>query len=41
MAAISPSSRRPRTPPAWIGHVGLALGTVLGAAACYLLATLL
>jgi hypothetical protein len=26
--------------PAWIGNVGIGLGTVLGAAACYLLAHL-
>ena len=40
MAAISPSSRR-TTPPAWVGTVGIALGTGLGAAACYLLAHVL
>jgi hypothetical protein len=34
MAAVSPT----RTPPAWVGNVGIGLGTVLGAAGCYLLA---
>jgi hypothetical protein len=38
MAAISP---RTSSPPAWVGTVGIALGTGLGAAACYLLAHLL
>jgi hypothetical protein len=40
MAAVSPTPPRTR-PPAWIGTVGIALGTGLGAAACYLLAHLL
>jgi hypothetical protein len=40
MAAISPTSRRDG-PPAWVGTVGIALGTGLGAAACFVLAHLL
>jgi hypothetical protein len=40
MAAVSPTPRR-ATPPAWIGAVGIALGTGLGAAACFALAHLL
>jgi hypothetical protein len=41
MAAISPTPRRRGAPPAWIGTVGIALGTGLGAAACFVLAHLL
>jgi hypothetical protein len=40
MAAISPAPRR-TSPPAWIGTVGIALGTGLGAVACYALSQLL
>jgi hypothetical protein len=40
VAAISPTPRR-TGPPAWIGTVGIVLGTGLGATACWLLAHLL
>jgi hypothetical protein len=41
MAAISPTPRRRTAPPSWIGTVGIALGTGLGAAACWVLANVL
>jgi hypothetical protein len=40
MAAISSTPRRDG-PPAWVGTVGIALGTGIGAAACFALAHLL
>jgi hypothetical protein len=40
MAAISPPPRRRSTPPLW-WTAGMALGTTLGAAACWLLVQLL
>jgi hypothetical protein len=39
MAAISSSTRR--ATPAWVGTVGMVLGTGLGAAGCWALAHLL
>jgi hypothetical protein len=40
MAAIS-STPRGDGPPAWVGTVGIALGTGIGAAACFVLAHVL
>jgi hypothetical protein len=39
VAAISHPSRR-SAPPAWAGIVGIVLGSGIGAAACYALASL-
>jgi hypothetical protein len=39
VAAI-PHSRRSTDPPRWAGLVGMVLGSGLGAAACYALASL-
>jgi hypothetical protein len=41
VAAIHPPSRSGTSLPAWAGTVGLVLGSALGAAGCYALASAL
>jgi hypothetical protein len=41
VAAISPGKRHTDPLPRWAGTLGMLLGSAAGAAACYVLATLL